>query len=194
MNNIRTAKITRETHETQITAALTLDGSGTHDISTGIGFLDHMLTAFAVHGNFDLTLHCKGDLQVDSHHTVEDIGIVLGKAARQALQSSQQPIMRFGTKRIPMDESLAWCDLDISGRAFLVFNTNFATEKVGELETQTVKEFMQAFAYNADITLHLNVYGDNDHHKIEAIFKAFAYALREAVQINDRLMSTKGVL
>jgi imidazoleglycerol-phosphate dehydratase len=189
---MRTTTINRETKETKITATLNLDGSGEHNISTGIGFLDHMLTALTVHGGFDLTLDCKGDLEVDSHHTVEDIGIVLGKAVKEALEGCK--IKRFGNARIPMDESLGWCDLDISGRAYLVFNADFLDERVGELDTQLVKEFMQALAFNAGITLHINSYGDNDHHKIEAMFKALAYALKEAVQVNSKLMSTKGVI
>jgi imidazoleglycerol-phosphate dehydratase len=189
---MRQSDITRKTRETQITAAFNLDGTGSHSITTGIGFLDHMLGAFTVHGGFDLTLECKGDLQVDSHHTVEDVGIVLGNALKQALSDSK--IARYGNARIPMDESLGECDLDISARAFLVFNVDFSTQKVGELDTQSVKEFMQAFAFNAGITLHINAYGDNDHHKIEAVFKALAYALKQAVEKKDKIMSTKGVL
>jgi len=189
---MRKSEITRQTKETDITCDLNIDGSGIAAINTGIGFFDHMLTALTCHGGFDLTLTCKGDLEVDCHHTVEDVGIVLGQAFRAALGDTK--ITRFGDARIPMDESLAWCTLDISGRPYLVFHSDFETEKVGDFETQTVKEFLQAFAFNAEITLHLNVYGDNDHHKIEAMFKSLAYALRQAVQINDRLMSTKGVL
>ena len=165
------------------------------EISTGIGFLDHMLTAFAVHGGFGLSLHCKGDLNVDSHHTAEDVGIVLGKAFKSAL--GDVPIVRFGSSRIPMDEALGWCDVDISGRAFLVFDCEFASEKVGELDTQVVKEFMQAFAFNAGCTLHIGtLYGDNDHHKVEAMFKALAYAMKCAVRLNsnNEILSTKGTL
>jgi imidazoleglycerol-phosphate dehydratase len=189
---MRTAAINRETKETQITAKLNIDGTGVHEIATGIGFFDHMLTAFTCHGGFDLTLSCKGDLKVDSHHTVEDVGIVLGSGFKQALNSGK--IMRFGSARIPMDESLGWCDLDISNRPYLVFNADFTDEKVGELDTQLVKEFMQAFAFNAGITLHINSYGDNDHHKIEAMFKSLAYALKTAIKPSDVLLSTKGAL
>jgi imidazoleglycerol-phosphate dehydratase len=151
-----------------------------------------MLTAFTIHGGFDLSLTCKGDLEVDSHHSVEDVGIVLGQAVRKALGDSK--ITRFGSARIPMDESLGWCDMDISNRPYLVFNAAFTDEKVGELDTQLVKEFMQAFAFNAGITLHINAYGENDHHKIEAMFKSLAYALKTAIKPNQTLMSTKGVL
>ncbi|MCL2036554.1 MAG: imidazoleglycerol-phosphate dehydratase HisB [Oscillospiraceae bacterium] len=194
MNN-RTSTITRQTRETKITATLNLDGTGTHDISTGIGFLDHMLTALTVHGGLDLSLDCKGDLEVDAHHTVEDVGIVLGNVVKSALDSSK--ITRYGSSRIPMDESLGWCDLDIGNRPFLVFNAEFVCEKVGELDTQLVREFMQAFSFNAGITLHIGVnYGENDHHKIEAMFKALAYALKSAIRINEsgEVVSTKGVL
>jgi imidazoleglycerol-phosphate dehydratase len=192
---IRTAAISRETRETKITAELILDGSGTHQIATGIGFLDHMLSAFAVHGGFDLTLNCKGDLEVDSHHTVEDVGIVLGQAILKALSNSK--ISRYGSARIPMDESLGWCDIDVSNRPYLVFRASFTGEKVGELETQMIKEFMQAFAFHSRITLHIGAdYGDNDHHKIEAMFKALAYALRAATRVSagGKVISTKGVL
>jgi imidazoleglycerol-phosphate dehydratase len=189
---MRTSTITRETRETNITAVLNLDGSGLCEVTTGIGFLDHMLTALTVHGGFDLTLTCRGDLHVDCHHSAEDTGIVLGKAVREALGAAA--IMRFGSARIPMDESLGWCDLDISARPYLVFSAEFSSEKVGELDTQMVREFMQAFAFNAGITLHIGAYGDNDHHKIEAMFKALAYSLKQAVLINVRLMSTKGAI
>jgi len=191
----RTASISRETRETRIEGELILDGSGTHQVDTGIGFLDHMLTAFAVHGGFDLTLNCKGDLEVDSHHTVEDVGIVLGQAVKTSLKGGK--IARFGSARIPMDESLGWCDLDVCNRPFLVFKADFKSEKVGNLDTQMVKEFMQAFSFHAGITLHIGVeHGENDHHKIEAMFKALAHALRAAVRTNanSRVISTKGVL
>jgi len=193
-NTKRISNITRETRETKITATLNLDGSGKYSIETGIGFLDHMLTAFAVHGKFDLEFKCEGDLHVDSHHTAEDAGIVLGSALRQALNDSV--IVRYGSARIPMDESLGYCDLDISARPFLVFNAEFNGEKAGDLDTCLIKEFMQAFAFNAGITLHIGAdYGDNDHHKIEAMFKALAYALRTAVKVHDgEVVSTKGCL
>lgn len=192
----RTADITRKTKETDITARLELDGGAHADISTGIGFLDHMLTALAVHGGFSLALSAKGDLHVDCHHTAEDVGIVLGMAFREAL-GDRSGIMRFGSAFIPMDESLAFCSLDISGRPFLVFNAQFTNERVGEFDTCMTEEFMRAFAFNAGITLHLRCeYGSNDHHKIEALFKAMAYALKAAVKRNTdgSVVSTKGVL
>jgi imidazoleglycerol-phosphate dehydratase len=194
----RQSVITRKTRETDISITLNLDGGGgSVDISSGIGFFDHMLTAFAVHGGFDLSLKCVGDLQVDSHHTVEDSGIALGGAIKSALAESRQPVKRYGSARIPMDESIGWCDLDISARPFLVFKADFATEKVGGLDTQLIREFMQALAFNAGITLHIGAdYGDNDHHKIEAMFKALAYSLKKAVRINSdgKVISTKGTL
>ena len=192
----RTAEITRKTKETDITAKLDLDGGAHADISTGIGFLDHMLTALAVHGGFSLTVSAKGDLYVDGHHTAEDVGIVLGMAFREAL-GDRSGIMRFGSAFIPMDESLAFCSLDISGRPFLVVNAQFTNERVGEFDTCLTEEFMRAIAFNAGITLHLRCeYGSNDHHKIEALFKSMAYALKAAVRRNTdgSVVSTKGVL
>ncbi len=191
----RKAQIARKTKETDITALLLLDG-GEVAINSGIGFLDHMLNALAVHGGFGLRLDCDGDLNVDGHHTAEDIGIVLGKAFCEAL-GDKSGIMRYGSAFIPMDESLGFCSVDISGRPFLVFNAEFKNEKVGELDTCLVEEFMRAFAFNAGITLHLRVeYGANDHHKIEALFKALAYALKQATTPNTSgvAVSTKGVL
>ena len=192
----RTAEITRKTKETDISIKLDLDSSGSVSIDTGIGFLDHMLTALAVHGGFSLTVKCDGDLNVDGHHTTEDIGIVLGMAFREAL-GDKSGIMRYGSAFIPMDESLAFCSLDISARPFLVFNAQFTNERVGEFDTCLTEEFMRSFAFNAGITLHLRVeYGSNDHHKIEALFKALAYALKAAVKRNTdgSVASTKGVL
>lgn len=192
----RTAEITRTTKETDITLKLDLDGGAKADINTGIGFLDHMLTALAIHGGFSLQLSCKGDLNVDGHHTAEDIGIVLGLAFKEAL-GDKAGIMRYGSAFIPMDEALAFCSLDISARPFLVFNAQFTNERVGEFDTCLTEEFMRAFAFNAGITLHLRVeYGSNDHHKIEALFKAMAYALKAAMKRNDdgSVVSTKGVL
>lgn len=192
----RTAEITRKTRETDIKIKLDLDKSGEVSIDTGIGFLDHMLTALAVHGGFSLSVKCAGDLNVDGHHTTEDIGIVLGMAFREAL-GDKSGIMRYGSAFIPMDESLAFCSLDISARAFLVFNAQFTNERVGEFDTCLTEEFMRSFAFNAGITLHLRVeYGSNDHHKIEALFKALAYALKAAVKRNTdgSVVSTKGVL
>ena len=192
----RTAEITRKTRETDIKIKPDLDKSGEVSIDTGIGFLDHMLTALAVHGGFSLSVKCVGDLNVDGHHTTEDIGIVLGMAFREAL-GDKSGIMRYGSAFIPMDESLAFCSLDISARPFLVFNAQFTNERVGEFDTCLTEEFMRSFAFNAGITLHLRVeYGSNDHHKIEALFKALAYALKAAVKRNTdgSAVSTKGVL
>ena len=192
----RAAEITRKTKETDITAWLDLDNSGKTEISTGIGFLDHMLTALSVHGGFSLVLHAKGDLIVDGHHTAEDIGIVLGMAFKEAL-GDKSGIMRYGSAFVPMDESLAFASLDISARPYLVFNAEFSNERVGEFDTCLTEEFMRAFAFNAGITLHLRCeYGSNDHHKIEALFKALAYALKQAVKRNadGSVISTKGVL
>lgn len=191
---MRKADITRKTKETVISASLNLDG-GEVKISTGIGFLDHMLTALGVHGGFGLTLAAKGDLEVDGHHTAEDVGIVLGKAFCEAL-GDKGGIVRYGNAYIPMDEALGFCAVDISGRPFLVFNAEFVNEKIGELDTCLIEEFMRAFAFNAGITLHLRCeYGKNDHHKAEALFKALAYALKAATRPNSGgVVSTKGVL
>ena len=191
---MRKAEISRKTKETVISASLNLDG-GEVKIKTGIGFLDHMLTALGVHGGFGLTLAAKGDLEVDGHHTAEDVGIVLGKAFGEAL-GDKGGIVRYGSAFIPMDESLGFCAVDISGRPFLVFNAEFTNEKIGELDTCLIEEFMRAFAFNAGITLHLRCeYGKNDHHKAEALFKALAYALKTATRQNSgEIVSTKGVL
>lgn len=191
---MRKADISRKTKETDISASLNLDG-GEVKINTGIGFLDHMLTALGVHGGFGLTLDAKGDLNVDGHHTAEDVGIVLGKAFCEAL-GDKGGIVRYGSAFIPMDESLGFCAVDISGRPFLVFNAEFTNEKIGELDTCLIEEFMRAFAFNAGITLHLRCeYGKNDHHKAEALFKALAYALKAATRQNSgEIVSTKGVL
>ena len=191
---MRKADITRKTKETVLSASLNLDG-GEVKIKTGIGFLDHMLTALGVHGGFGLTLAAKGDLEVDGHHTAEDVGIVLGKAFCEAL-GDKGGIVRYGSAYIPMDEALGFCAVDISGRPFLVFNAEFVNEKIGELDTCLIEEFMRAFAFNAGITLHLRCeYGKNDHHKAEALFKALAYALKAATRPNSGgVVSTKGVL
>lgn len=192
----RTAQISRKTKETDITVKLELDAAPKADVDTGIGFLDHMLTALAVHGGFSLYLRCNGDLNVDGHHTAEDIGIVLGMAFKEAL-GDKSGIMRYGSAFIPMDESLGFCALDISARPFLVFNAQFTNERVGEFDTCLTEEFMRAFAFNAGITLHLRCeYGSNDHHKIESLFKALAYALKQAVKPNTdgSVVSTKGML
>lgn len=191
----RKATINRQTKETQIKLALDLDGTGCFNGSTGIGFFDHMLNAFAVHSGFDMDLEMSGDLHVDCHHSVEDLGIVLGQAFAQILKE-KNGITRYGSFSIPMDESLAFCTLDISGRAFLVFDASFANQSVGALDCCMVQEFFRAFAFNAGITLHIRVeYGENDHHKIEAIFKAVAHALKLAVAPREGgILSSKGVL
>ena len=191
----RTAEINRKTKETDISVKLNLDG-GDVKINTGIGFLDHMLTALGVHGGFGLEINAKGDLYVDGHHTAEDVGITLGQAFGKAL-GDKSGIMRYGSAFIPMDEALGFCSLDISARPFLVFNAEFTNERVGEFDTCLTEEFMRAFAFNAGITLHLRVeYGSNDHHKIEALFKALAYALNAATRLNTSggAISTKGTL
>lgn len=191
---MRTAEIKRKTKETDISVALDLDG-GNVNVRTGIGFFDHMLTAFAVHGGFGLEVFVDGDLDVDTHHTVEDTGIALGAAFKKAL-GDMGGINRYGSFYIPMDESLALCALDISNRPFLVFNAEFKEERCGEYETCCTEEFFRAFAVNAGITLHLNVlYGSNSHHEIEALFKAFAHAMKIAVAPSGGgVLSTKGVL
>ena len=191
---MRTVEIKRETKETQIQLNLNIDGSGTFTGSSGIGFFDHMLTAFAVHGGFDIALDMNGDLEVDGHHSVEDLGIVLGQAFARVLDKSQ--IVRFGSFYVPMDESLAFCALDISGRAYLHFDAAFTNQSVGAFDCCLVEEFFRAFAMNSGITLHIRLeYGSNDHHKIEAIFKAVAHALQIAVTVRDGgVLSSKGVL
>lgn len=192
---MRTASIARSTKETNINIALDLDGKGSNQISTGIGFFDHMLTALAVHSGIDMNIDAVGDLVVDGHHTVEDTGIVLGQAFAKAI-GDKSGITRYGTSSIPMDESLASASLDISGRPFLVFNADFSDDKIGDYDTCLTEEFFRAFAFNAGITLHINLqYGKNDHHKTEAIYKAVAHALKEAVSISgNAVLSTKGVL
>ena len=192
----RKAEIKRTTKETDIKIILDIDGSGTAEINTGIGFFDHMLTAFAVHGGFDLTVSCRGDLNVDGHHTVEDVGICLGKAFNEAL-GDKSGIMRYGSAFIPMDEALGFCALDISARPFLVFNAVFFGERIGEYDTCLTEEFMRAFAFNAGITLHLrSEYGKNDHHITEALFKSLAHAVKQAVYVdrNGAVLSSKGVI
>lgn len=191
---MRTAEIERNTKETQIKIELNLDG-GDIEISTGIGFFDHMLTAFGVHGGFGLKIEVQGDLEVDTHHTVEDTGIALGAAFKKAL-GDMGGINRYGSFYIPMDESLALCALDISNRPFLVFKADFNEERCGDYETCCTEEFFRAFAMNSGITLHINVlYGSNSHHEIEAIFKSCAHALKTAVaKSNGGILSTKGVL
>ncbi len=192
---MRVATIERKTKETDIKLTLNLDGNGKNCISTGIGFFDHMLTAFSVHGGFDLDVKVVGDLEVDGHHTVEDVGIVLGKAFAQAI-SEKKGIARFANAYIPMDEALAFASVDVSGRPFLVFDAKFSTERTGEFDNCLAVEFFRAFAFNALITLHVkSEYGENDHHIIEALFKAVAHTLKNAIKVNgDAVLSTKGVI
>ena len=184
--------INRQTAETRISVNLSVDGTGSFDGSSGIGFFDHMLNSFAVHGGFDIVLSAKGDLNVDCHHTVEDIGIVLGKAFYGAL-GDKRGIARFGSCAIPMDEALARAVVDISGRPYLVFDAEFKDSKVREFDTCLTEEFFRAFAFNAGITLHLALlYGSNSHHCIEALFKSSARALKAAVKIDgESIPSTK---
>ena len=188
---MRTAEIKRKTKETDIEVFVKLDGEGKVSINTGIGFFDHMLTAFGVHSGIDLQVDVTGDLYVDGHHTVEDTGIVLGQAFAKAL-GDKVGIARYGSAFVPMDEALGFCALDISGRPFLVFNAEFNDDRIGEYDTCLTEEFFRAFAFNSGITLHIR---KNDHHVAEAIFKAVAHALKEAMEIKgDKILSTKGVL
>ncbi|MCD8223927.1 MAG: imidazoleglycerol-phosphate dehydratase HisB [Clostridiales bacterium] len=193
----RIASITRTTKETNIQLTLNLDGSGKTEIDTGIGFFDHMLNSFARHGLFDLTLTVRGDLEVDTHHTVEDTGIVLGKAIREAV-GDKKGIVRYGSILLPMDESLVLCAIDLGGRPYLVYDLSLEREKVGDLETETVREFFYAVSYGVEMNLHLKqLNGMNNHHIIEAAFKAFAKALDQATRRDVRIadvLSTKGSL
>lgn len=195
---MRNATIERTTKETSVSLALTLEGSGKNEIASGCGFLDHMLTLFAVHGRFDIALSCKGDTFVDDHHTVEDIGIALGEAFKAAL-GDKRGITRYGSIILPMDEALILAAVDISGRGMLVYDMPIPTEKVGSFDTELVKEFLIAFARKAEITLHVKeLAGENSHHIIEGCFKALARALRTAVKIDaetaNEVPSSKGVL
>ena len=193
---MRNAAVERKTKETEIFVAVDLDG-GNISIDTGIGFFDHMLTALAMHSGIALTVMAKGDLEVDCHHTVEDVGIVLGQALSKAL-GDKSGIKRYGSFFIPMDEALAFAALDISGRPYLVFDAEFSAPMCGQFDTQLAEEFFRAFAVNAGLTLHLKVlYGKNDHHKLEALYKALGLALRDAASIDNRIegvLSTKGSL
>lgn len=193
----RTASVERKTFETDIAVSIDLDGKGTSEIETGIGFFDHMLQGFAKHGFFDLTCRVKGDLQVDGHHTVEDAGIVLGQAIAQAV-GDKKGIRRFGYFILPMDDALALCAVDLCGRPYLNFECSFPVERVGELETELVREFFYALSYSAGMNLHIKMLsGINAHHMIEAMFKAFAKALDQAVSFDPRIsdvLSTKGSL
>lgn len=198
---MRQADISRETKETRIAITLGLDGSGQSEIATGVGFLDHMLTHIAKHGLFDLKVSARGDLHIDAHHTVEDIGICLGKAFAQAVAAGPKGgvgLVRFGHAVVPMDEALSEATIDISGRPYLVFQADFPQGRVGEFDAELVEEFFRAFAVNARVTLHMSArYGNNVHHMIEGLFKAFARALCEAVRLDPRVTdvpSTKGML
>lgn len=195
---MRTAQISRTTAETAITLSLNLDGSGMSEIHSGIGFLDHMLTLFAKHGRFDLTLSCKGDTNVDDHHSAEDIGIALGDAFSAAL-GEKRGIVRYGSEILPMDEALVLCAVDLSGRSCLRYSVQIPSQKIGTFDTELLQEFFLAFTRKAGITLHLRqLDGENSHHIAEAMFKAFGRALSQAVKIDplyaDEIPSTKGVL
>ena len=195
---MRKSEISRKTSETDINLSIDLDGKGSSKIDTGIGFLDHMLTLFAKHGRFDLNIKCKGDTNVDFHHTVEDTGICLGKAVKDAL-GSKKGIIRYGSMLLPMDEALIISAVDISGRGMLVYDIDIASEKDGEFDTELAEEFFRAFAQNAEITLHMRkISGKNSHHIVEGAFKSVAHSLMMAVKIDenfkDEIPSTKGVL
>jgi imidazoleglycerol-phosphate dehydratase len=193
----RQSKILRESMETKIDISINLDGCGKYEGKTGIGFFDHMLCLFAKHGLLDLNVSVEGDLHVDSHHTIEDVGIVLGGAIKEAM-NCKEGIKRYGTSFVPMDESLATVSLDLSGRPYLVFEANFTVDRLGSFDIEMVEEFFRAVAVNAGITLHARViYGRNNHHMVEALFKAFGKALSEALTYDERIrgvLSTKGLL
>ncbi len=195
---MRAARVSRRTAETDVTVTISLDGTGQCTVATGVGFFDHMLELFGRHGLFDLEAKVEGDLHVDQHHTVEDLGIALGQAVREAL-GDKRGIARYADLHMPMDETLTRVALDISGRPFLVFRTRFPSEKIGVFDTELVREFFQAFAINAGVTLHVEtLYGENAHHIAESCFKGLARALRAAVTIEPReagrIPSTKGAL
>ena len=194
----RTAVLERNTAETKISLKLNLDGTGVYDVDTGCGFLNHMLELFARHARFDLTLRCKGDTHVDYHHTTEDVGIALGQALSDAL-GEKRGIRRYGSFLLPMDEALMLVALDLSGRSFLVMDVPIPTQKVGDFDTELVREFMTAFSHNSRMTLHFKeIHGENSHHIIEAMFKGLGRALKDAVSIEekyrDEIPSTKGLL
>ncbi|MDL4839566.1 imidazoleglycerol-phosphate dehydratase HisB [Aquibacillus rhizosphaerae] len=194
---MRTASKSRKTNETEIEVICNLDNSKEVNIKTGVGFFDHMLELFARHGRIGLTIKANGDLHIDSHHTVEDVGIVLGQVIREAL-GDKVKINRYGSAYVPMDETLGFVALDISGRPFLAFDASFDNQKLGDFDTELVKEFMQAFAFQSGITLHARVlYGENTHHKVEALFKALGRSLADAIRINPEIEgvnSTKGLI
>ena len=192
---IRTSKIKRDTKETNINLSINLDGDGVNNIKTEIGFFNHMLTLMAFHSDIDINLEADGDLDVCDHHLIEDIGICLGKCIKEAL-GDKKGIKRYSTVCIPMDEALVMVSLDISGRSFLHFEGDFKRERIGDFSVEMVQEFFRALAFNAEITLHIKVlYGENDHHKIEGIFKAFGRALKEAIRIEtNTIPSSKGCI
>lgn len=195
---MRQASVERNTQETQISVSVNLDGTGTYDVETGIGFLDHMLEQLSRHSLIDLTVRAKGDLHIDGHHTTEDCGIAIGKAVAQAL-GDRKGITRYGSALIPMDETLTQVALDLSNRPYLIWKVQFPRDKIGDMDTELFKEWFQAFAQGAGITLHIqNHYGENCHHIIESTFKALARALRQAIEIDprkaDAVPSTKGTL
>jgi imidazoleglycerol-phosphate dehydratase len=195
---MRTATVERKTTETRVTCTVNLDGEGRFDVKTGVGFFDHMMEQLSRHSLIDITLKAEGDLHIDDHHTVEDSGIALGQAIAKAL-GDRKGIRRYGSCDLAMDETLSRCAIDVSGRAFLVFKAVFPRDKIGTFDTELVREWFQAFAMNAGITLHLeNAYGENAHHIAEASYKALARALRDAIEIDprqkDRIPSTKGSL
>ncbi|MBO6066353.1 MAG: imidazoleglycerol-phosphate dehydratase HisB [Lachnospiraceae bacterium] len=193
----RIATVNRETKETKISCTLNLDGTGKYDINTGIGFFDHMLSGFARHGLFDLTLKAEGDLYVDSHHTVEDVGIVLGQAIKEAL-GEKAGICRYGFFILPMDETLMLCALDLSGRPYFSYDVNLTVDRLGEMDVEMAKEFFYAISYSAGMNLHIKMLsGDNNHHILEAMFKAFAKSLDQATGKDSRIegvLSTKGTI
>ncbi|MBC8061766.1 MAG: imidazoleglycerol-phosphate dehydratase HisB [Clostridiaceae bacterium] len=195
--NKRSSEIKRKTGETDIEISFNIQGEGNSNIDTGVGFLDHMLTLFSKHGGFDLSVKAKGDLYVDSHHTIEDIGIVLGQCIKEA-SGDRKGIKRYGTSFLPMDESMAMVSVDVSGRPYLVFDAALTVEKLGNFDTEMTEEFFRALAFNAGITLHAKIlYGKNTHHMIEALFKGTARALKEALTEDETIkgvMSTKGIL
>jgi imidazoleglycerol-phosphate dehydratase len=194
----RTATIARKTKETDITATVNLDGTGAYDIKTGVGFLDHMLEQLARHGLIDMTVRCKGDLHIDFHHTTEDVGIVLGQAIARAM-GDKIGITRYASLHLPMDETLTRVAVDVSGRPYLIWKVTFTRDKLGDMDTELFREFFQALAQNAGITLHIEtLYGDNNHHIAETCFKGLARALRDALTLDPRqagrVPSTKGTL
>jgi len=195
---MRTSTIERNTNETKIAVEINLDGTGIYDVSTGIGFLDHMLEQLSKHSLIDMTIRTEGDLHIDGHHTTEDTGIALGLALKDAL-GERRGIARYGDCLLPMDETMTRAAVDVSGRPFLVWRVDFRRDKIGEMDTELFQEFFRALAFGAGITLHVdNLYGENNHHIIESAFKAVAYALRRAIEIDprkaDQIPSTKGTI